>query len=104
MVAPMTRCDRAVRAVVGMCPMGTSIARGGLAPGPLRVRQLAYAVGQFFLLNREDFAHLHLDVSHQAGAAADVLELGIIVAGCDPADAQSLVGVNGSILVVLALV
>src|SRR5258705_13704807 len=59
---------------------------------------------QLLLLDREDLARFDFDVANQAGAAADVFELGVIAAGRNSGDAQALVGIDGAVLVVLALV
>src|SRR5262245_31239885 len=85
-------------------PMASPRSRLGANSWEIAQRRSAGASGELFLLDRKDFACLHLDVAHQAGAPADVLELGVIAAGCDAGDAQPLVGIDGAVLVVLALI
>src|SRR5215475_2757933 len=85
-------------------PMASLRSRPGANLWEVAQRRSTGASGQLFLLDREDFAGLDLDIAHQAGAPADVLELGVIGAGCDAGDAQPLVGIDGAVLVVLALV
>src|SRR5262245_3707745 len=85
-------------------PMASLRSRPGATLWEVAQRRSTGAGGQLFLLDRKDFAGLDLDVAHQAGASADVLELGIIGAGCDAGDAQPLVGIDRAVLVVLALV
>src|SRR5262245_45944564 len=75
-----------------------------LAAGWLARPRLLAAVGQLLLLDREDRALLHVDVSHDADASGLVGELGVVAAGLDAGDPQALVMVDGAVPVVLALV
>src|SRR5208282_259947 len=62
------------------------------------------AGGQVLLLDREDFARFDLDVAHEADPARGVLEARVIETRFGRGDPEALVGVDGSVLVVLALV
>src|SRR5262245_60114737 len=59
---------------------------------------------QLALLDREDLAGFDLEVPHHAGAAFDVGELGIVHTRLNSGDAQPLVVIDSSVLVVLALI
>src|SRR5262245_12728063 len=85
-------------------PMALLRSRPGATSWEVAQHRSTGTSGQLFLLDREDFAGLDLDVAHQAGAPAHVLELGVIGAGPDASDAQALVGIDGAVLVVLALI
>ena len=56
------------------------------------------------LLDPEDRACLDFDIADDAGPAGNVDEFGVISAGWHVGDAQTLVGVDGAVPVVLALV
>src|SRR5262245_22014265 len=85
-------------------PMAPLRSRPGAASWEVAQHRSTGTSGQLFLLDREDFAGLDLDIAHQAGAPAHVFELGVIGAGPDAGDAQALVGIDGAVLVVLALI
>src|SRR5579863_5619149 len=71
---------------------------------PVNAPPLAFARLQVLLLDREDRAHLDLDVPNRADAPGQVGEFGVIRSGRNVGDAQALVVVNRAILVVLALI
>src|ERR1700678_1063213 len=68
-----------------------------------RGRSLA-AVGQILFLEGKYVAGLDVEVACIAHAARDILEPRVIGAGGDAGDPQPLVGIDGAVLVVLALV
>src|SRR4051794_25449976 len=65
---------------------------------------ILFAGRQFLLLDREDGSSLHLDPTNNADTAADVFEPGVVGAGPHAGDPQTLIRIDGAILVVLALV
>src|SRR5262249_22803435 len=85
-------------------PMAPLRSRPGAPSWEVAQHRSTGTSGQLFLLDREDFAGLDLDIAHQAGAPAHVLELGVIGARPDAGDAHALVGIDGAVLVVLALI
>src|SRR5262249_45705966 len=85
-------------------PMASLRSRPGATSWEVAQHRSTGASGELFLLDREDFTRFHLDIAHQAGTPADVLELGVIGAGCDAGDPQALVGIDGAVSVVLAMV
>jgi hypothetical protein len=62
------------------------------------------AGSQLALLDREDLTGFDRDVPYHAGAAFDIGELGIVHARLNSRNAQPLVVIDGSVLVVLALI
>ena len=65
---------------------------------------LLAAVGQILFLDGKDVARFDVDLAHQAYPAGNILEPRVIDAGADAGDAQSLIGIDRAVLVVLALV
>src|ERR1700730_1915380 len=68
------------------------------------IRTSPAAVRQLLLLDREDRAFLHLDVPPDANAAGLIAERDVVASGLDASDSQTLVVVNRSIPIILALV
>src|SRR5690242_1888097 len=62
------------------------------------------AVRELLLLDGENGAGLHIDVSHDAGTAGLVSKLHVIASRVDARDAQALVVVDRAVAIVLVLV
>src|SRR5437588_5406962 len=62
------------------------------------------AIRQLLFLDREDGALFHLDIPHDAEAAALVREPYIVASGSDAGNPQALIVVDRSIPIVLALI
>src|ERR1700752_4904226 len=71
---------------------------------PSEPQKSAIAGGEVLFLDGEDLADLHLEVANETNSPGRILQPCVISPGADAGDSQSFVGIDGPILVILALV